>query len=226
MIGMTSLLGGQMLALVASYGHAPSTDAPELWAGHQITYGSRKVPFRGRVQTRTDTFVLATVKRDGDRLTLRQKACRVEFRPVGGVKVNMDSSQLPSDTFRFRSLQSGGFVGRSKVAWGSEDIDQDGNPGMTVDVDSKVCSGSLFVSNESQTRASGAFDGSGAGFSGRARVSIKQTVLGAKGLCLRVVAKDTEEQVRGPFAYVPVPADTTCASLSRRGWPVDAEDSS
>jgi hypothetical protein len=36
-------------------------------------------------------------------------------------------------------------------------------------------------------------------------------------------AKDTEEVVRGPFAYVRVPDGTTCSSLIDDGWPVDAE---
>lgn len=224
MVALTSLLGGQMLALMVSYGHASNVETSEVWAGHQITYGSRKVPFRGRVQTRTDTYVLARVNRDGDKLVLRQKACSIDFKPVGGVKVRMDSSQLPSDTFRFKARPSGSFAGFSKVAWGEEDIDRDGNPGMTVVVDSKVCSGSLYVSNDSKTQAFAEFDGSGAGFHGKARVSIKQTVLGAKGVCLRVVAKDTDEQVRGPFSYVPVPAGSTCRSLARKEWPVDAED--
>ena len=122
MLGMTSLLGGQMLALMVSYGHVSNAEVPELWAGHQITYGSRKVPFKGRMQTRTDTFVLARVERDGDELVLRQKACAIDFKPVAGVKVRMDPTGLPRDTFRFQAKSSGSFAGRSKVAWGNEDV--------------------------------------------------------------------------------------------------------
>jgi hypothetical protein len=224
MLGLTSLLGAPMLASMVAYGHASNDDPPETWAGHQITYGWRKVPFRGRVRTRTDAYVVATVERDGDRLTLRQRACRVDFKPIGGIKVHMDSSRLPVDVFRFRASPGERFAGTSNVSWGREDIDGDGNPGMTVGVDSKVCSGALFVSNDSKTNAVGAFDQSGAGFHGDAEVEIRQTVLGAEGLCLRVVAKDTQERVRGPFSYVPVPPGSTCETLERRGWPIDAED--
>lgn len=192
------------------------------WAGHQVSYGSREIPFRGEVTTRVDSLVLARVKFDGNRMILVQDACAVRFAEVGGVQVHMDATALPPTRMRF-DLQPDGetFTAKSLVSWGEEDVDGDGNPGMTVEVDAPVCAGDLYVSNRSRTRAEGWFDAEH--FRGNAKVKVEQEVLGAKGRCLGVVARNTAEVVSGPFAYVNVPRGTTCASLIRDGWPVDAE---
>ena len=227
MIALSNLIGANLLALTAS--GAPMAQASsagpspvEMWAGHQITFGSRKIPFRGRVQTRTDNYVLARVDRRGEELVLTQKACRVEFKPVGGVQVRMDAQALPADRFTFEPKGRDELVGRSSVSWGAEDIDRDGNPGMTVVVDSSVCSGDLYVSNDSRTSARAVLARNG--LRGLANVRVRQEILGTEGMCLGMVAKDTDERVRGPFAYVEVEPDATCESLLRGGWPIDAED--
>jgi hypothetical protein len=226
MTGLIAFATTGLMALVLP----PSTPAVRVvesdregtWAGHQIGYGWRKVPFRGRVRTRTDTFVLARVRREGDRIELRQSACKVSFEPIGGIEIRMDARHLPTDTFSFRATDSGVWSGTSEVSWGARDVDGDGNPGLTVEVISPVCSGSLFVGNRSRTRATAGFDETGTRFEGEARVRVEQTILGAQGVCLGVVARDTDERVSGPFAYVPVDADATCDSLSDRRWPARA----
>lgn len=220
MIGTTTVLATQLLTLFGPDDTAP-TPHPAVWAGHQVTFGSRKLPFRGRVQTRTDTYVLARIDRRGDDLVVTQRACHVRFEPVGGVQVHMDARALPSDRFVLEARAGGILRGRSRVDWGSEDVDEDGNPGMTVVVDSDVCSGELYVSNDSRTRAL-AWRRSDGSLAGHANVRILQQVLGSQGVCLGLVAKDTKEEVRGPFAYVPVSEGASCKSWSPRTWPVDA----
>lgn len=193
----------------------------ELWASHQIAFGKREVPFRGTVTTRTDTFALARVRRTDHGIELVQTACRVLIAPVGNVEVTIAASGLPRSTMRFAAGDDGDFVANAVLGWGEADVDGDGNPGVTVGVSAPVCSGELYVSNESTTRAVGKYRG--ARFTGEADVRVVQHVIDAKGACLSVVATDTDERVHGPFAFAPVPADATCESLLRNGWPVDAE---
>lgn len=193
----------------------------QVWAGHQVSFGKRDVPFKGKVRTRTDTWTLARVRHENDRITLTQEACMVVMKPVAGVKVFMDARALPANDFDFSS-NGVDLKGSSLVSWSDEDVDGDGNPGLTVRVDSSVCSGELYVGNDSRTRARAALDGDA--LRGTARVTIDQTILGAKGACLSVVATDTHEVVNGPFAYAPVDADASCRSLMQSGWPVDATE--
>ncbi len=221
-----SLLTLSMLAAIPLFTDplaavAANSKDGEVWAGHQVSFGKREVPFKGEVQTRTDTWTLARVRQDGERLTLTQEACMVVIKPVAGVKVHMDARALPSNAFDFSS-NGVDLKGSSLVKWADEDVDGDGNPGMTVHVDSPVCSGDLYVSNKSKTSARASLeDGS---LRGKARVTVEQQVLGAKGACLSVVASDTREVVTGPFAYAPVDTGATCRSLFQSGWPVDATE--
>lgn len=208
--------------LAASAAPESSDGEAVLWAGHQISFGSRDVPFRGEVATRMDTLVLAKVEFDGSRLVIDQVACAVRFDEVGGVRVTMDAAGLPRTRMMF-ALQDGGemFLAKSTVAWDDEDVDGDGHPGITIEVDAPVCSGDLYVSNRSRTRAEGHFEGEL--FRGRAKVKVEQEVLGTRGRCLGVVARDITETVSGPFAYARAPKGSTCASLISSGWPIDAE---
>lgn len=193
----------------------------QVWAGHQVSFGKRNVPFKGEVRTRTDTWTIARVTHVGDKITLTQDACMVVIKPVAGVKVRMDARALPANEFGFSS-NGVDLKGSSEVSWAREDVDGDGHPGMTVHVDSSVCSGELYVANRSRTSARAEL--SGDALRGTARVTVDQEILGAKGACLSVVASDTHEIVSGPFAYAPVEATTTCRSLMQSGWPIDATE--
>ena len=145
----------------------------------------------------------------------------VVIKPVAGVRVRMDARSLPENAFEFTS-NGVDLRGASLVEWSREDVDGDGHPGLTVHVDSAVCSGDLYVGNSSSTTARAALsDGT---LRGNARVTVDQEILGAKGACLSVVARDTHEVVKGPFAYAKVPAGSTCKSLFGSGWPVDATE--
>jgi hypothetical protein len=238
MVWISQMAGAYALTLMSSLAlhpdetvrHAASgpsddpRDAPELptlWAGHQVTFGKRDVPFKGEVETRMDSFVLARLDRRGDIIELEQTACHVRFAKVAGVMVHMNVQALPRTRMVFAAAATAeDLTGRSVVAWGSEDLDEDGHPGVTVHVQAPVCSGELYVSNRSKTKATATLEPER--LQGRASVHVEQRILGAEGACLSAVAKDTDEHQRGPFAYVPVPEGTTCETLLSQGWPVTA----
>jgi len=218
MIG--SLVLGHALAWVAASSTPSAEPDTQWWAGHQVTFGSRDVPLRGRVTTRTETLVLAKARVGEDRLVLEETACAIRFSPVGSVSVSMDATRVPMHRALYE-LREGEYRSRSTGGWSDEDIDDDGNPGMTIEVDAPLCSGEIYVAHTATTRAWASREGNG--LRGRARVLIEQRVLGASNTCLELGAKDTQETVRGPFAYVRVPDGSTCASLIDSGWPIDAE---
>lgn len=227
MLFVSQLAGAYALALmshpVAAEAAEPafSGEMPAVWAGHQVTLGTRKVPIKGLIRTRMDSFVLARLERNGSLLELKQSACDVRFSGVAGVDVSMDGTALPQTLTVFATAEgSDELAGRSVVAWSSDDIDDDGNPGITIHVDAPICSGDLYVANHSRTTLTATLTPSR--LEGDADIRVKQQILGAKGACLSAVAKNTDEKQFGPFAYVPVSADATCESLLAAGWPVSA----
>lgn len=210
-----------MIAATALAATAVAPQTPEVWAGHQVSFGTRKLPLSGTVKTRSDVWTLARVTRGPQGLRLEQRACMVTFSPIGGISVRMDAASLPRSVMKFAPNERG-FRGRSAVSWGREDVDDDGNPGMTVSVDSVPCSGQVYVSNASSTQAVAAF-ATPTEFRGQATVAIKQDVLGASARCLRLGAGKTTQTVGGPFSFVPVDPNVTCRQLMQQGWPTDAE---
>lgn len=237
MIGLSQIAGAYALLLMSTTDAAPrevaaaatglvaDMELPGLWAGHLVTFGSRDIPFKGEVETRVDSFVLARLVREGEIIELRQTACHVRFPKVAGVTVHMDTQALPETRVVFgvpdAATAEDTLEGRSVVAWATEDLDDDGHPGVTVHVQAPVCSGELYVSNRSKTKATATL--APERLQGRAKVHVRQKILGAEGACLSAVAKDTDEHQSGPFAYVPVPEGTTCEMLFSQGWPVIAE---
>ncbi|MEM7158853.1 MAG: hypothetical protein AAF799_38785 [Myxococcota bacterium] len=198
---------------------ADTEQSVSVWAGHQATFGKRRVPFKGEVTTRTDSYMIARLRRRGDIFELEQTACRMEFAKLGGATIDIDVESLPTTHMFFAAgEESERLTGRSLVSWSNEDIDGDGNPGMTIRVDAPVCSGELYVSNRSITEAKASFRPER--LSGRGTVDVRQEILGSKGACLGAVAKNTSEQNEVAFAYTPAAADATCESLARGPWPV------
>jgi hypothetical protein len=58
---------------------------------------------------------------------------------------------------------------------------------------------------------------------GTIKVRVVQEILETSGVCLALFSSDTDEVQTGSFAYRSVPPHSTCESLGREGWPVDAE---
>ncbi len=218
-------LRGWPLLLILFSSVPARAGADELWAGHQILIGHRKLPILGLLETRTESFHLARVERHGDRLLLHQRTCRMEVAPVAGVHVRflpegvlrMPPSLIPYAR-RGERWEGGPWI----TEWGEEDVDGDGNPGATLVVEAPICGGTLHVGGASHASTK-ATEKSG-GLEGEMRATVRHRLLGASSGCLRLAARDSEETVAGTFAYVPVPADATCESLLAGSWPVRAPE--
>jgi hypothetical protein len=200
-----------------------SDDAPittEHWAGHQVTFGTREVPVLGTLETRLDTYVIARVRKQGTTVQIDQRACKVNYGDVGGVKVYVDVDALPDSRIVFEQVEGTPHFSMSgTVNWGEEDIDEDGNPGMKVYVDAPVCSGNLHVTNKTTTAAR-AFSDEGGPLYGEVTISVRQKILGAEGRCLSAMSEDSYERSKGSFKYTKIKANETCKSLLDAGWPV------
>jgi hypothetical protein len=195
----------------------------EYWAGHQVVHGTREVPVLGTLQTQLDTYTLARVRRNDDDGTVQidQRACKVDFTDVGGLSVYIDADALPDSRMIFEQVEgTPHYLMTGEVRWDEEDVDGDGNPGMSVYVDAAICSGNLHVSNKTITNAR-AFGDEGP-FYGEVTVTVRQKILGAEGKCLKAVSEDSFERSKCSFRYVKIKADETCTSLLEAGWPVKA----
>ncbi|NVB38174.1 hypothetical protein G6O69_10050 [Pseudenhygromyxa sp. WMMC2535] len=195
----------------------------EYWAGHQVVFGTREVPVLGTLQTRMDTYTLARVRKQGDSVQIDQRACKVDYGDVGGVKVYVDVDALPDSRIVFERVEDTPHYSMSgTVNWGKEDIDEDGNPGMRVWIDAPVCSGALHVTNKTTTNAR-AFSEDGGPLYGEVTISVRQKILGAESKCLAALTEDSYERSKGSFRYAKIKADDTCKSLLDAGWPVKAK---
>ena len=110
------------------------------------------------------------------------------------------------------------------VGWGEEDIDADGHPGLSIYVDAPLCGGVLYVASTVHNRAVASVGNSarpGESLTGLVETDIEQRILGASNGCLRVVARDSVDRMRGVMSYVRVPDGTTCDTVGA-GWPIAA----
>jgi len=223
MVLVTLVPFGAMAQAAAPAEAQAERPAEEWWAGHQVVVGSRKIPLLGELETRSDTFVLARVVREGEAFVLEQRSCKLEIAKVAGVQVAFrDDMESPTTRIRFRP-EGGRYVAEPWLtAWAEEDVDHDGNPGATVTVDAPICNGLLYVGGRSLTRARA--EEHGGTLRGQVLVDVAQKIYGSSSTCLSLMAKDSEDEVRGTFAYAPVPAGSTCQSLLAGVWPVRADD--
>ncbi|MFO0727800.1 MAG: hypothetical protein U1E65_28740 [Myxococcota bacterium] len=191
------------------------------WAGHQVVFGERRIPFMGTLKTRTDTFVLAELSEEGGALELRERPCHIEFAEVAGVKVRMEPEtleRLPEVVVRFRKDARGQWAaGPWGSGFGASDDDGDGHPGVTLEVEAPLCGGRLYVRSEAESLARAQREGEG--LRGELKVRLKQHILGAEGSCLSALASDSEERLSGKFRYAPVEAGTDCAAMAGSDWP-------
>lgn len=201
----------------------PTAVKTEYWAGHQVVYGTREVPVLGTLQTQLDNYTIARVRRNGDgTVQIDERACKVSFTEVGGLKVYIDADVLPDSRMIFEPVEDTQlYTMTGEVRWDEEDIDGDGNPGMKVYVDAPICSGNLHVSNKTITNAR-AFGDEGP-FYGEVTVTVRQKILDAEGKCLKAVSQDSYERSKGSFRYAKIKPDDTCTSLLDAGWPVKAK---
>lgn len=198
--------------------------AGELWAGQQITDAVRKVPVLGPIHTRTTVTTLATVVHDADGARVFiDRPCRITIDNDHGVKLHFDPAavrSMPPVTFKFLPTETGFSAGPWHGGWGTADVDSDGNDGIAVRVEAPMCGGTLHIASNTESRATAVT--SNAGLTGEIRVTIQREIVKASNPCLGLVDRHQTENVSGNFAWVPVPAGSTCESLETAGWPAVA----
>lgn len=197
----------------------------ELWVGHQVVKGARSVPILGTLETRTDSYYLAKVERRDGELRLVQTTCKMKIARFAGVQVSfLDDGVRKMPPTEISYLRQGERWEAQPwiTQWEQEDVDGDGKPGATVQVEAPVCGGTVFVSGYSKAMARGAEEEGG--LVGEIRAKIGHKILGTSGGCIKLVAKDSEETVAGTFAYLPAPEGATCESLAAASWPVQAPE--
>ena len=192
-----------------------------MWAGRVQLRGQRKYPFVGTVDIRSDTFVLATVRTiDGER-QLEQRVCDVDIAKAAGGEVTFKPSAYPAmplASLRFIPQQDGSYHAPPwRSGWGSADLDHDGQPGIAVQVSVPLCGGTLHMSSYVDSEATARpYRG---GLLGTIHSRLNQQTLAADGICLSIVSKDHIDSQTGTFVYLPVPANSTCATVPRSAWP-------
>lgn len=194
----------------------------ERWAGHQRVEGQRNLTLLGNIETRTDSYVLADVRREGDRVYLTQRTCRVSIAKAAGVQASISDAtarRLPPVSIELQRIGDRRYRPASWVSrWDASDHDGDGEAGVTVTVDAPLCGGSLYVSSVTTTRAM--VQPYADAIEAWVDVMVEQTILDTSNVCLDLTASDTVERVTGRVQYVAVDTDASCESLVRSGWPV------
>ncbi len=198
----------------------------EVWAGHQVLNGKRKVPIYGEKDTHTENYLIAEVHRSPGHIEIIQKICRIDISPIKTVVASMKPEtvlRLPRSRLALGEAPDGALTGPPwSTGWGDEDVDGDGHPGATVHISGSACSGEVYVSNQSTTTlVSG--KATDDGMSGQLSVRMKQRILGASGLCLKLIAGDSDETQSGWFAYRRIQPGNSCRTLAGKPWPVKAQ---
>lgn len=182
------------------------------FVGHTWVGTERELPILGVLRTQTDTWVIAELRVEDGRVTIEQRPCGMEIKPVAGVHVGMDQAglqRLPSTTFHFDSASGGGLEAPAwRQGWGEEDVDHDGDPGATIRVRHPLCGGRLQVASDTTSTATGRWEGGA--LVGDLSVEVGQRILGASGACLKLAARDSVETMRGGFRYTPVLPGSGC----------------
>ena len=197
----------------------------EVWAGHAIVSGKRSVPILGKVEAKTESWVLARVTRKKDGFELEQRSCEVRLSNPLGVKLALNAGAaelLPPLFIEYVRKPDGRYYqAPSTTGWDKEDVDRDKSPGMTVNIDASICDGKLFVGIKTKSMSRGVLKNDSV-LRGEIKAQIAQHVLGHEGACIGLLADDANEAAVGSFAYVPTSTSATCASLAIDRWPIRA----
>lgn len=223
LVALVALLGLGASAAPANNGLGTT----HLWAGHQVLVGEKAVPIIGKVETRTDTYFIATFEKRGAEWVLKQRVCKTTIKPTLGVTVRFPKGtvqKLPSTDVTFDQAPDGYWYATPWTSgWGKEDLDADGHPGITLDIGAPLCSGQVYVASQStsQARAKRTDDL----WVGQIRVQVAQKTLGASNKCLTLLSNDDDDKAHGTFAYTKVPDGSTCESLEKKhAWPTRAAE--
>lgn len=183
------------------------------------------MPVLGTIENRTDSFLLAEVRRTAEGVELRQSACSLRFKPVLGVKITMPTTairKLPASRIRYRRGDADTLQARPwTVSWAEQDLDGDGKPGVTVEVESPWCSGQIQVASKAVSQASGTLTADG--LEAAIEVATDQRIMAATSWCLSAGSKDERLDQRGRVRYQRVTPGTTCETLQSAPWPVHVD---
>jgi hypothetical protein len=185
------------------------------------------VPILGKIEFQTSNHIIAEVTRQGDTIHIKQEVCTVEFEKVLGAQLYMDPKAPP----RMRSVnpvfhpQENGVL-QSTIwpsGWSTQDLDEDGFPGITITVKAPLCGGQMYMGSEAQSIARlKPWNGALAGL---VQVQVKQFVLGTRGACLSLMARDHTQTLPGFLIYSPLDQRYSCDDLAGHTWPeYDAEN--
>jgi hypothetical protein len=198
-----------------------SMSEQEYWAGKLTVIGYRKVPFLGKVAFRTSNHLIATVTRTDTGIALSQKVCAIDFEKVFGAKLHIDPSVPPRmhhsmPTF---TLQPDGsyLADYWPSGWDTTDLDQDGRPGVSITVRAPLCGGTVYMSNKARSLVR-AVPWHGA-LAGAIKVEVEQKILGTRGACLYLMAKDHTQWLHGFVAYEPIDGKRECSEMTDFNWP-------
>ncbi|MFT4622726.1 MAG: hypothetical protein ACI8PZ_001382 [Myxococcota bacterium] len=217
---MLTLLAAAALAAPPALAVTPALPAraPDaLWAGTVAVLGERKVPILGTVQFRTDTNALADVWRVDGGWLLSQRTCGVHFARTAGAQLHLAEhapAAMPLSTIHFVASGDQWLAGPWPSGWNADDHDADGEAGITVNVKAPICGkGELHVESVATSAARGA-PTTGVALAGDIKVRVIQTNHSAKGICLRLLPRETDETMIGRFAYRQVALGTTCEQVT------------
>lgn len=225
LVAILGLAGGWSVSFGAEPPEIPSLTAipaatpPEAgwYAGRLAVFGTRKIPFLGKVEFRNDNYLMARIRREGGALLVEQHVCKVVFEKVAGAKVRVKdpaaTRKMPIARPIFQPQADGTWHAPSwPSGWNEDDHDGDGNGGIAFAVESGICGGTLHMA--SQARSEARLIADPAGWVGRIQVTVDQILLGVEGACLKLVSKGHRQAMNGYLAYTEVPADSTCDSVA------------
>lgn len=228
------LLGGTLLACtLCPWAINPVQPAPQSplegqewswWVGHQITRGHRKVPVLGKLATHLETYYIAKVRKKGAGFEVIQSACASSYRPIAGVKIGFHAEHTPPIRYDFMPGKQGALQAKAQVVWAQEDLDEDGQPGLSIDVNARICRGKLYVGNHTQIESKARWVNPWQ-WEGTIQTQHLMNILGSDSFCLRTFARSRKEKSQGSFRFKALSGPTTCKALLKRPWLVHAESS-
>ena len=194
---------------------------PDLvWAGTQTMWGTAQIPLIGTITTRTDLRVLARVSRSPTGIALTQSTCDVHMEPIAGVRMWMlptSVSRLPDVTITLNKGADDGLTGTWTTRWSKTDVDSDGFPGVSLQVEVPLCGGQIYLAADTQSVAPARFNGNE--LHGVVTAVLQKYILGASNACLRLAAAQSQETLHGVIHYRPVNPDLRCATVPENAWP-------
>lgn len=201
--------------------------------------GTQDLPLVGRISSTAQIFRLADIRKSGDGLIIKDRACRTTFRSSNpSLKISVSDASirsLPAHTASLRVWEESGtlhfaqdpqvLVAGANLAdpirdalpvRGDDprvvDTDRDGKPGMTSSVSAPFISGQVYFVQRSVTSYAGKQAANG-DFVGLVKDKTDQVIVGASNFLLRIGAAPNvpdPDPSKANIRLVKLPAETDC----------------